>query len=82
MREILSLILSLQCEADPIIRYKPIGSQTGATENSKDGFETLRVRPEFPSHISTVILTHFPLGRPAKPQLDRQTPSALSPCEP
>ena len=24
-------------------RYKPIGTQTGATENSKDGFETLRV---------------------------------------
>lgn len=25
-------------------RYKPIGTQTGATENSKDGFETIRVR--------------------------------------
>lgn len=23
--------------------YKPIGTQTGATEKSKDGFETLRV---------------------------------------
>ena len=60
-------------KADPANRYKPIGTQTGATENSKDGFETLRVRPRV--FLIRLRLTHFPTVRTARSQLDRETPS-------
>lgn len=35
-------------------RYKPIGTQTGATEHSRDGFETIRVGFSSLHHCSTV----------------------------
>ena len=50
-----------QGKADTKHSYKPIGTQTGATENSKDGFETLRVT--YPLHFACseccIQLTHL-----------------------